>query len=70
MTTDPAAPVQIDRPPENPDIPATVRRLRATFATGRTRSVQWRKEQLRALGRMLSDNETAIAAALEQDLGR
>ncbi|GJF08226.1 aldehyde dehydrogenase [Mycolicibacterium cyprinidarum] len=70
MTTESAAPVQIDRPPENPDIPATVRRLRATFATGRTRSVQWRKEQLRALERMLSDNETAIAAALEQDLGR
>lgn len=75
MTTESAAPsqsapVQLGGIPDNLDIPATVRRLRATFATGRTRSVQWRKEQLQALARLLSDNEPAIADALEQDLGR
>lgn len=53
-----------------PDIAGTMARLRGTFATGRTRDVQWRKQQLRALERLLVENETAIAAALETDLGR
>src|SRR3954465_9037463 len=71
MTTDsipqaaPAVPA-----PVAPGIPETVARLRATFATGRTRSVEWRKQQLKALGAMVSENEPVIAAALEQDLGR
>src|SRR4029078_13609328 len=56
--------------PVAPDIPATVARLRATFASGRTRSVEWRKQQLKALGAMITENEAAVAAALEQDLGR
>ena len=55
---------------ESADIPGVVRRLRQTYATGRTRNVEWRKEQLRALGTLMSDNEGAIADALEQDLGR
>ena len=52
------------------DIPATVARLRKTFATGRTRDVAWRKRQLEALATLMTDNEPAIAAALEKDLGR
>jgi len=52
------------------DIPAVVARLRKTFATGRTRDVAWRKQQLLALEKMVTENEPAIAAALEQDLGR
>jgi aldehyde dehydrogenase (NAD+) len=52
------------------DIPATVARLRETFASGRTRPVEWRKQQLRALEQMMVENEAAVAAALEQDLGR
>src|SRR5258705_3302249 len=55
---------------ETTDIPATVRRLRETFKSGRTRSLQWRKQQLRALEKMMVENEAAVAAALEQDLGR
>ena len=57
MTTDsipqtaPAVPA-----PVAPDIPETVGRLRATFATGRTRSVEWRKQQLLALEKMMVDN--------------
>lgn len=70
MTTDSAAPVQLSGSFEPSDIPATVRRLRQTFATGRTRSVEWRKEQLHALERLMTENEPAIADALEQDLGR
>jgi len=53
-----------------PDIPATVRRLRDTFKTGRTRSVEWRKQQLLALEKMMVDNEGAVMEALEKDLGR
>lgn len=66
MTTESAVPVEVTAP----DIPATVRRLRQTFAAGRTRTAEWRKHQLRALERLLVDNEAAIADALLQDLGR
>ncbi|MGH3639173.1 MAG: aldehyde dehydrogenase family protein [Mycobacterium sp.] len=52
------------------DVPAVVARVRKTFATGRTRDVAWRKRQLEALEKLMVDNEPAIAAALEQDLGR
>src|SRR4029453_3405975 len=37
---------------------------------GRTRSIEWRKQQLLAIEKMMVENEEAIAAALEQDLGR
>ncbi|MEH3131132.1 MAG: aldehyde dehydrogenase family protein [Mycolicibacterium neoaurum] len=52
------------------DIPAIVARLRATYATGRTRDLEWRRRQLRALESLVVDNEEAIAAALKADLGR
>ncbi|MBX7447883.1 aldehyde dehydrogenase family protein [Mycolicibacterium sp. 3033] len=68
MTTESVAPVEVSS--TTTDIPATVRRLRQTFATGRTRSVEWRKGQLRALERLMTENETAIAEALDKDLGR
>ncbi len=53
-----------------PDVAKTVARLRQTFATGRTRNLEWRKEQLRALERLMVENETKIADALDKDLGR
>src|SRR3954470_3286301 len=68
MTTESVTPETVQA--ATPDIPGTVRRLRDTFKTGRTRSIEWRKQQLRALERLMTDNEPAIAAALEQDLGR
>jgi aldehyde dehydrogenase (NAD+) len=52
------------------EVPSVVARVRKTFATGRTRNVEWRKQQLRALERMITENEPAIAEALAQDLGR
>ena len=67
MTTESAAPPTATT---TPDIPNTVRRLRETFASGRTRSVEWRKQQLQALESMMVDNEGAIMEALEKDLGR
>jgi aldehyde dehydrogenase (NAD+) len=68
MTTESVAPEAVKAPPT--DIPAIVGKLRDTFKSGRTRSVEWRKQQLRALEAMMTENEAAIAAALEQDLGR
>jgi aldehyde dehydrogenase (NAD+) len=48
----------------------TVARLRSTFATGRTRDVQWRRTQLQRLEQMMTENEAQIAAALATDLDR
>ncbi|MFE2995715.1 aldehyde dehydrogenase family protein [Nocardia sp. NPDC059246] len=61
-------PVVDDAPPT--PIPAVVSRLRATFDSGRTRPAKWRKEQLLALERMLSEREDELVAALDKDLGR
>jgi aldehyde dehydrogenase (NAD+) len=52
------------------DIPATVARLRKTFASGRTRDVEWRKRQLLQLQKMIEENDAALTAALAEDLDR
>ncbi|KJX74504.1 aldehyde dehydrogenase family protein [Mycobacterium lepromatosis] len=60
-------------PPHAPpavDSAAIVARLRQTFASGRTRSVDWRTQQLRALQALMTENEGAIAQALADDLDR
>ncbi|CDO90345.1 aldehyde dehydrogenase [Mycobacterium triplex] len=44
--------------------------LRDVFATGRTRSLEWRLEQLRGIVRFVREREPEIAAALAEDLGR
>jgi aldehyde dehydrogenase (NAD+) len=44
--------------------------LRRVFAGGRTRALEWRLEQLRAIERFLDEREPEIAAALAEDLGR
>lgn len=52
------------------NLTATVERLRETFVSGRTRDVDWRRSQLKALSRMMSENESRIQDALAADLGR
>ncbi|ORW00339.1 aldehyde dehydrogenase family protein [Mycobacterium kyorinense] len=52
------------------DVAKTVARLRQTFASGKTRPVEWRRQQLRNLERMMAENEAKIADALNQDLCR
>jgi aldehyde dehydrogenase (NAD+) len=47
-----------------------VARLRATFASGRTRAVEWRREQLDTLLTMLEEREAELLAALAADLGK
>ncbi len=48
----------------------TVERLRAGFASGRTRPLDWRRAQLRALAQMLRTHEAEFAGALARDLGK
>ncbi|KAK6150580.1 hypothetical protein DH2020_015512 [Rehmannia glutinosa] len=44
--------------------------LKRTFRSGKTRGVEWRKAQLRALLKFLAENEAQIFEALKQDLGK
>ncbi len=60
----------------NPDlagtrsIPDTVAQLRATFRSGRTKSLEWRLEQLDAIVRLVTERESEMVDALAKDLGR
>ena len=49
-------------------IPEALQRLRATFATGKTRPIEWRLRQLSELERMMREHEADFAAALQADL--
>ena len=44
--------------------------IRQTFKSGKTRSLAWRKKQLRALLELIQDNEQKILKALHEDLGK
>jgi aldehyde dehydrogenase (NAD+) len=44
--------------------------LRATFSTGLTRPLEWRREQLSALVRLLRDEAGALTDAMAADLGK
>jgi aldehyde dehydrogenase (NAD+) len=78
MTTESVAPKTSESPNGAPskseaksvDIPGTVARIRQTFATGRTRDLEWRKQQLLQLAKLTEENEDAIAKALAEDLDR
>ncbi|KAJ4833209.1 Aldehyde dehydrogenase 3 member F1 [Turnera subulata] len=48
----------------------SVAELRQTFKSGKTRSVGWRKNQLKALSELVRDNEEKFFEALYQDLGK
>ncbi|UXA11475.1 aldehyde dehydrogenase family protein [Mycobacterium sp. SMC-8] len=56
--------------PETTDSAALVADLRRVFATGRTRTLEWRQAQLRGIERMCEERESEIAQALAADLGR
>lgn len=52
------------------EIPPVVARLRSTFDNGRTKPISWRRAQLRALRRMLTEERPAWEKALKDDLGK
>ena len=71
MTTESVAPkTQESEHEASTGVAETVARLRKTFASGRTRSIEWRKQQLLALAALMEENEDAIAKALAEDLDR
>jgi aldehyde dehydrogenase (NAD+) len=53
-----------------PDSGQLVADLRRVFASGRTRPLRWRLDQLRGIECLLEERESEIAAALADDLGR
>ena len=54
----------------DPSPAAVVARLRHRFATGDTRPLVWRREQLVNLRRLLTEHEDRLTAALSADLGK
>jgi len=52
------------------DVPRVVKGLRQIFASGRTLSVAWRKRQIQGIARLVQDNASAIASAIQADLRR
>lgn len=44
--------------------------LRRTFRSGRTRSVAWRRDQLRQVSRMLREREAVFLDAMREDMGK
>ena len=57
-------------PPRPLDVAAEVRDLRATFESGRTRPHAFRAQQLDALLRLITSEESALLDALGKDLGK
>jgi len=57
-------------PPAQIDAALLAKSLRATFDSGRTRPLAWRKEQIAGLRRMLEEGEAELLEALRVDLGR
>lgn len=43
---------------------------RAAFMTGRTKGLEWRREQLLAVIRMMEEQREAIVSALKKDLNK
>jgi aldehyde dehydrogenase (NAD+) len=51
-------------------VTSTIARLRHTFDSGRTRSIEWRRKQLREIERMMREHEGDLAEALRLDLNK
>jgi len=64
-----AAPVLSEPNTEIESIPAQVAQLRRTFDTGRTRPLEWRRQQLKRLIAMHDDHADEFIAALHADFG-
>lgn len=58
------------QPRSGSDPSAVVQRLRASFDSGRTRTLAWREAQLAGLDRLLSERSDDLIAALGADLRR
>lgn len=52
------------------EIPSIFRDLRASFNTGKTKSVAWRKQQIEQVFKMCEEQKEAFAAAANADFHR
>ncbi|MCV2503186.1 MAG: aldehyde dehydrogenase family protein [Neisseriaceae bacterium] len=48
----------------------TVSQLRATFNSGKTKPIEWRKEQLKQLKKLIEENSSTLEQAIKEDLGK
>lgn len=55
---------------ESVELDLLVEELRNTFESGKTRSFEWRKAQLKSLLKLLEEKEEDIFMALHKDLGK
>ncbi len=51
-------------------IPALVANVRKAYNTHKTHDVAWRKQQLKAICKLVEENTSRIVDALKSDLGR
>eukprot|EP01062_Namystynia_karyoxenos_P018016 TRINITY_DN1666_c0_g1_i1.p1 TRINITY_DN1666_c0_g1~~TRINITY_DN1666_c0_g1_i1.p1 ORF type:complete len:535 (+),score=227.67 TRINITY_DN1666_c0_g1_i1:85-1689(+) len=51
-------------------VPEAVQSLRAAFDSDKTRSLSWRKQQLRQLIKLLREGRSELSAAMRKDLGK
>jgi aldehyde dehydrogenase (NAD+) len=68
MADEQASPAGVERGAHR--LAEIVTRLRTTFATGRTKPLDWRLRQLEGISRLVTERESDIADALASDLGR
>jgi len=52
------------------DFTGVIQSARNAFKTGRTKDIAWRKSQLKAVDRMLTENEEVFLSALKADLNK
>ena len=50
------------------EVKTTVKDLRTTFSSGKTRSLEWRRKQLQALQRLLKVGRQQLCEAMKEDL--
>lgn len=62
--------VHVESGPSAGSITETIDRLRATFESGRTRSLDWREEQIEGISRFLREHADDLVDAMHADLGR
>jgi aldehyde dehydrogenase (NAD+) len=49
---------------------ATVKNLRESFNTGKTKTYEWRASQLKSIARLIDEKECEIIEAIHSDLGK
>ena len=60
----------LDSPTTSTSLAQQVARVRATFQSGHTRPLAWRRQQLEQMKAMLEENEEQLIKALRIDLGK